>query len=148
LIQELNRAVPTFFIPMVTKEKRSMIMKNIFFLSVIVFIAISCKKEEVTTTKAACTTVATVRDLRGLDGCGFVFELENGKRLEPLMLFYCGTPPLPSEVTENPLNNFEFVDGKKVKIGYEILENQVSICMVGDVVKITCLQEGSIGTKE
>jgi hypothetical protein len=32
---------------------------------------------------AACSTLATVHDLRGLDGCGFVFELADGKRLEP-----------------------------------------------------------------
>jgi hypothetical protein len=92
--------------------------------------------------------LATVHDLRGLDGCGFVFELADGKRLEPHILYYCGTPPLPKEVTENPLFNFEFADGKQVKIGYEILKNEASICMVGDVVKITCLEEIQVASKD
>lgn len=85
--------------------------------------------------------MATVRDLRGLDGCGFVFELTDGIRLEPQMLFYCGTPPLPKEVTENPLYDFEWVDGKKVRIVFEEITDAASICMVGKIVKITCLEE-------
>jgi hypothetical protein len=123
-------------------------MKKVLFLSVIVFSLAACSKEEVKKSNAACSTLATVRDLRGLDGCGFVFELADGKRLEPQILYYCGTPPLPKEVTENPLTGFDFVEGKKVKIGYEILESQASICMVGDVVKITCLEEIQVASKD
>ena len=77
----------------------------------------------------------------GLDGCGYVFELADGTRLEPQMLGWCGTPPISKEITENPLYNFEFVDGKKVKIAYEEIPEAASICMVGKVVKITCLEE-------
>ena len=88
----------------------------------------------------SCSTPATVRDLTRFDGCGFVFELENGQRLEPLRIFWCGTPPLPKEQMEDPLYNFEFVDGKKVLISYEETKSP-SICMVGPVVKITCLTE-------
>jgi hypothetical protein len=55
---------------------------------------------------------------------------------------------LPKEVTENPLTGFDFAEGKKVKIGYEILESQASICMVGDVVKITCLEEIQVASKD
>jgi hypothetical protein len=58
-------------------------MKKVLFLSVIVFSLAACSKEEVKKSNAACNTLATVRDLRGLDGCGFVFELADGKRLEP-----------------------------------------------------------------
>jgi hypothetical protein len=123
-------------------------MKKVLFLSIIVFSLAACSKEEVKKSNAACSTLATVRDLRGLDGCGFVFELADGKRLEPQILYYCGTPPLPKEVTENPLFNFEFADGKQVKIGYEILKNEASICMVGDVVKITCLEEIQVASKD
>lgn len=123
-------------------------MKRLLFLCIIIFTLSACKKEEVKKSNAACNTLATVRDLRGLDGCGFVFELADGKRLEPQILYYCGTPPLPKEATENPLTGFDFVEGKKVKIGYEILESQASICMVGDVVKITCLEEISVVAKD
>ncbi len=85
---------------------------------------------------------ATVRDLTGLDGCGFVFELADGTKLEPIRQFLrCGTPPLPREVTEDPLFNFQFVEGKKVSIGFEEMTEEVSICMVGKVVKINCIEE-------
>ena len=89
-----------------------------------------------------CSIPATVRDLTGLDGCGWVFELENGTRLEPLRVFRCGTPPLSKVETEDPLLDFEFVDGKKVFISYEESKSP-SICMVGPVVKITCISEAS-----
>lgn len=91
-----------------------------------------------------CSTSATVRDLTGLDGCGWVFELQDGTRLEPVIIIRCGTPPPSKEMTEDPLNSFEFVDGKKVFIDYELVENGVSICMVGPMVKITCLTEARV----
>jgi len=34
--------------------------------------------------EAPCAMRATVVDLRGLDGCGFVFKLDDGTQLEPL----------------------------------------------------------------
>lgn len=108
---------------------------SVLLLSAILF---SCDNEP---SIGRCGTTAIVRDLRGLDGCGFVFELQDGRRLQPQIIGWCGTPPLPAEVTEDPLYNFEFVDGKRVSIGYEVLEDVGSICMVGDVVKITCLEE-------
>jgi hypothetical protein len=84
---------------------------------------------------------AAVRDLTGLDGCGFVFVLADGTKLEPQIIGYCGTPPLPKEVTENPLYNFQFVDGKQVRIGFEEIKDAASICMAGKIVRITCIQE-------
>lgn len=114
------------------------------FLSICILVVmgslIACEEETPTNT---CNpgTLATVKDLTGLDGCGFVFELADGTRLEPQMLFFCGTPPLPKEVTENPLYNFQFVDGKKVRIDYEVIPDAASICMVGKIVKITCIEE-------
>lgn len=122
-------------------------MKSVVYLFALVIVSVSCKNGEAIIKKSTCATSATVRDLTGLDGCGFVFELEDGTRLEPLRIGYCGTPPLPKEVKDDPLYNFVFVDGKKVKIGYEKLESP-SICMVGPVVKITCLEEVKTTTTE
>ena len=116
-------------------------------LSIIVlsFLLIACNQDEIIFDSKECSVSATVRDLTGLDGCGFVFELSDGSRLEPIRLFYCGTPPLPKEVTEDPLFDFQFVDGKKVRIGYEDMAPQyASICMVGKMVKITCVEEVAI----
>jgi len=122
--------------------KKQRIMKKL--LLVIFVIVSACTKEAIKTTD--CAIEATVRDLTGLDGCGFVFELNDGTKLEPQMLAYCGTPPLPKEVTENPLYNFQVVDGKKVKIGYEEVGG-ASICMMGPIVKITCITELSDSEK-
>jgi len=100
-----------------------------------------CEDEKITSASCDDGVVATVKDLTGLDGCGFVFELPDGSRLEPLLPGFCGTPPLPAEVTENPLYNFQWEDGKRVRIKYEEITDAASICMVGKIVKITCLEE-------
>lgn len=104
---------------------------------------ISCDEEQPIVITCDNAVLATVKDLTGLDGCGFVFELADGTKLEPQMLFFCGTPPLPKEVTENPLYNFQWVDGKQVRIAYEEIPDAASICMAGKIVKITCLEEVS-----
>lgn len=98
----------------------------------------SCSKETIQTND--CNTEATIRDLTGLDGCGIVFELKDGTRLEPLRLLVCGTPPLPEEVTQDPLFNYNLDDGKKVKISY-YQTKAPSICMAGPTVKITCIKD-------
>jgi hypothetical protein len=120
-----------------------MIMKKTFWGVVLITIMLSACDDNL---RVSCNdgVRATVRDLTGLDGCGFVFELEDGTRLEPNRIGYCGTEPLPKEITEDPLFDFEFVDGKQVIISYEEVEDMASICMVGRIVKITCLQEVTI----
>jgi len=102
-----------------------------------------CEDEKLTRVSCDESVLATIKDLTGLDGCGFVFELNDGSKLEPLRLMFCGTPPIPQEVTEDPLYNFQFVDGKRVRISYEEVPDAASICMVGKIVKITCIEEVS-----
>jgi hypothetical protein len=116
-----------------------MTMRLLAFV-MIVFVFSSCNEDGL---RVSCDdgVTATVRDLTGLDGCGFVFELEDGTRLEPQRMGYCGTGPLSKEITEDPLFDFEFIDGKRVIIGFEEVEGAAGICMVGPIVKITCLQE-------
>ena len=97
---------------------------------------LSCENESV----GDCMVPATVKDLTGLDGCGFVLELEDGSRIEPLRFIRCGTPSQAKEMTEDPLLNFEMHDGQKVRISYTETD-YASICMVGPVVKITCITE-------
>jgi len=119
-------------------------MKKLLLFFIVGFTFVQCNDDD----KSSCSTSATVRDLTGLDGCGFVLELEDGTRLEPRVLLpFCGTPPIPKEITEDPLYGFEFVDGKRVKISYEET-GDMSICMVGPVVKITCIEEVSISNPE
>ena len=104
----------------------------------------ACQEDDLA---AECTTLATVRDLTGLDGCGWVLELEDGKRLEPYLpiIGYCGTPPLDPETEAAMKRNSVWYDahpqdGMKVRIAYEVLPDQVSTCMVGPVVEVTCLE--------
>ncbi len=140
----LNFVIPTSHVKSVSKVKlNSFIMKTLFCLLLFIAVTItfwSCDDDsmDVSCDKAV---LATVKDLTGLDGCGFVFELADGTKLQPQMLGYCGTPPLPKEVTENPLYNFQWVDGKQVRIGFEEVPDAMGICMVGKIVKITCLEE-------
>jgi len=118
-----------------------MIMKKSFSIIVLlVALFAACNDGE---PRVSCPdgVKATLRNLTGLDGCGFVFELADGTKLEPQLLMYCGTPPLPKEVTEDPLYNFEWVDGKQVIIAYKEIPEMGSFCMVGPIVKITCLEE-------
>lgn len=68
---------------------------------------------------------AELKDLTGLDGCGFVIELENGDRLEPLNL---------SDF------DIDLKDGRRVWVSYHLTENFIgSLCMVGDLVEIDCI---------
>lgn len=91
----------------------------------------------------ACSTLATVRDITGLDAChGFVFQLEDGTQLRPYITFYCGTMPIPEEIQNDPLYDFEFVEGKRVMLDYQILNTDFAdACMAGQYARITCLSE-------
>lgn len=84
-------------------------------------LATSCQKAD---EAPGCGTPATVRNLTGLDGCGYVLELDNGQRLEPHGTLW---------------QSFAKHNGDRVTIGYE-LEPAFSICMVGDGVKLTCIE--------
>ena len=89
-----------------------------------------------------CGTLATVVDATGLDGCGFLLHLDDGTVLEPMpAVFICGTPPIPEEFLNNALNEFELADGQRVSIAYEPVDDMFSICMAGQMVKITCIEE-------
>lgn len=79
-----------------------------------------------------CGTKATVKNLTGLDGCGYVLELENGQKLEPILDAPSATPSI---------KGVSLRDGMRVTIAYRVLEDRVSICMVGKVVEITCLKQ-------
>ena len=66
----------------------------------------------------------TVVDYTGLDGCGFIIELDNGEKLEPAVY----------------PEGFQFYDCQRVVVEYEVMSDAASICMVGDIVEITSIQ--------
>lgn len=69
--------------------------------------------------------LAILHNYTGLDGCGWVLEIDNGKILEPTNL---STFPIQLE------------EGKSLYITYTLVEGG-SICMVGDLVEIQTLTE-------
>ena len=95
--------------------------KNFTLLFGIVLLCLSCKK-------SSCENAvkATFHDATGLDGCGMVIKLENGNAIEP-----------------RNLNEFDIVpkDGDKIWVSYHLVQNAGSICMIGDIVDIDCIQK-------
>jgi len=77
------------------------------------------------TTLEECEYLGTVKKLE-LDGCGLVIESDEGKIFEPVF-------------AENIQADLR--DGQRIAFSYEPLEGMASICMAGEMIKITCFQE-------
>lgn len=97
-------------------------MKLLFFafFACSVFLS-SCKK----TGSCSNSEHVVMRNLTGLDGCGWVLQLDDNSKLEP-----------------QNLNDFEieYVEGKSLHVSYKEIDAG-SICMVGKIVEIKCLTE-------
>ena len=65
---------------------------------------------------------STLRNYTGLDGCGWVIELDEGDVLEPINL---------GEFIDNPATDMRLL------IEYTEESEYVSICMVGQIVRLT-----------
>jgi hypothetical protein len=144
-IERQNSAV---MLRLSTKQKREVYSLSNLLLHLIAFIVLlislnSCGllHPDEDAAPNTCDTFATIKDLRGLDGCGFVFVLDNGQRLEPVYpnQGWCTV----TQDQRTPLENFDLADGKRVKIGY-IASTRPSICMAGKTVEITCITEVSV----
>ena len=72
-----------------------------------------------------CNLNGTVKDYTGLDGCGYLIELDNGPRLEPAIVH----------------DSIKFYDGQRVRLSYTERNDMVSICMAGVIAEITCIEE-------
>jgi hypothetical protein len=116
-------------------------MKTLLMILAAALFAVGCDTDNGTDApeSPACSVKATIRDKRGLDGCDFVFELPDGTLVEPLRVFWCGTPPVATPPPD-PLIDFEFVDGKQVLIAYENASG-VSVCMAYPMIRVTCIRE-------
>ncbi|MDH5382276.1 MAG: hypothetical protein OEW75_15580 [Cyclobacteriaceae bacterium] len=116
-----------------------MLKLHYFIIALLVTFCVACEKE---LQPESCEFEATVVDLTGLDGCGFILQMEDGTRYEPVHILYCGTPGNDGnfDVPDDPLIGFEFYDGQKVSFSFEPIE-MASICMVGQTIRVTCLSE-------
>jgi hypothetical protein len=81
-----------------------------------------------------CSQEATVVDYTGTDGCGLMFELNDGTKLVPARYTYVTAPSRE----DDPLYHYDLKAGEKVFIGYR-LEKAVDGCMMGQIVFITCI---------
>lgn len=126
-------------------------MKAVFILILAcALIIISCSHEEIIAEEhdlERCSTSATIRDYRGLDGCAYVLELDDGTILESVSLVVCSPPPQSIMTIDDPLLNYR-IDGLKVLIDYENYSGG-SVCMAGEPVRITCITKvGSSSSDE
>ena len=96
-------------------------MRSTLMIFALLLLTTSCIKQ-------ACSSgvKATMKDSTGLDGCGYIIELEDGTRLEPINL---------------ATFDFQPKDWQKLRVTYEVVANSGSICMVGELVEITCITE-------
>ena len=91
-----------------------------------------CSEPAASPESPVCETKATVKDLRGLDGCGYVLVLESGEKLEPVLDAGQPSPTLKGIVLR---------DGMQVTLSYRELTDRGSICMVGKIVEVTCFSQ-------
>ncbi|MEM6967234.1 MAG: hypothetical protein AAF573_20900 [Bacteroidota bacterium] len=91
----------------------------IFISCLLLFTASKCEKNK------NCTEVGTLKDFTGLDGCKFMIVLDNGEKLQPVKY-------------EDA--DVELKDGQRIKFGYKEVTDQMSICMAGKMVEITCFE--------
>lgn len=123
-------------------------MKKIALIALAVTFFVACEDSNITPEeklRTDCTIPATVVNLNGLDGCGFVFRLDNGDILVSYSYVSCSAE---GEMTiVDPLSDFEFVDGKKVLIEYELIE-AASACQAGQLAKFTCITDAPTSSEE
>lgn len=72
----------------------------------------------------AALVKGTVKDYTGLDGCGLIIVLDDGKKLEPFNA-----------------NSFRLTNNERILLSYTPLSDVVTICMVGQPVQIDDLYE-------
>lgn len=124
-------------------------MKGAWIIIISCLLILSCSQENITPKEKntnGCSIEATIRNYTGFDGCGYVLELKDGSILDPIRMVVCGPPPHNIMTLDNPLLNFE-EEGKKVFVEYEPMQS-VSICMVGQTVKVICISEAAAVSNE
>ncbi len=97
-----------------------------FLILMSCFVILGASKCEHKKEGAECSDTATLKDFTGLDGCGFLIVLDNGEKLQA--------------VKYHDNKKIQLKDGQRIKIGYKEVDNQMSICMAGKMVEVTCIE--------
>ncbi len=124
-------------------------MRKFLALAVVcmLFMQMQCedeKQEDIICIPPGCSTPATVRN-RIDSGCYYLLELNDGTLLAPYIIGYCGTPPLPANIPQEPLHTVDLKEGLKVVIDFEPAPEQVIKC-ADKTVRITCIH--AVGQEE
>jgi hypothetical protein len=90
----------------------------------LIFFASSCHKED--SIPPDGYQEVTWKNFTGLDGCGFLFVLKDGRKLE---------------ICNRNGFSIEFKEGKKYLLKYELASFCQSICMTGELIKIIDIKE-------
>lgn len=99
-----------------------MAQKLCILLFCLSFMACKTQSSKIAPDANACLYKGKVQDFTGLDGCKLLIVLEDGSRLEPI-------------------NYSETLKDKQIiAFNYEIVEDAMSICMAGKIVRLTCLE--------
>lgn len=106
-------------------------MKKILLLLPLILLFACKTKQSATNTSQTqpptCQTKAVVLDMKNLDGCQFLLQVENGEKW------------LPMEIADP---NFQFHNKQTVLFDYEEVTDYMSICMAENKgVNITCIKE-------
>lgn len=96
-------------------------MRKLIFPALCLLFIASCKKSD-----CEDAIKATFVDKTGLDGCGMVIEIDDDEYLEPTNL---------DELDITPK------DGMKIWVSYSADTSSSSICMIGDIVEVECIEE-------
>ena len=94
---------------------------KITLLAFVLLLVLSCRNDDDT---FLCDEKAILRNFTGLDGCSYVLVLDDEKVLEI------------GDLEVEP--DFQFRDGLRVSVTYEELSS-ASICMVGSIVRVLCI---------
>ena len=102
--------------------RKIMIEKCIAFVFLSLFL-FSCEKE--TTNKCENSQEGILKNLTGLDGCGWIIQLSDGTKLEPINI---------------DVFDIELLENKSVCIQYHERKDLGSYCMVGKVVEVDFIE--------
>ena len=98
--------------------------KHIILILSVILLTLSCANTKNNTFNCLNSKKGTLINKTGLDGCGWMIALQDGKTVNP-----------------TNLNSFDIklIDNTKITFGYKEKNDLFDTCMSGKIIEITCL---------
>ena len=98
--------------------------KHIILILSVILLTLSCANTKNNTFNCLNSIKGTLINKTGLDGCGWMIALQDGKTVNP-----------------TNLNSFDIklIDNTKITFGYKEKNDLFDTCMSGKIIEITCL---------